>query len=156
MSYKNKYKNTKIKTNEGIFDSKLEFKHYNDLLLLKKAKKISNLIRQVNIKLSKNDKCKIKYRADFVYFDLESKEWVILDSKGYITDVFKLKKAWLLDNYYNFQFKILHKDKSIIEYPYNKNGIDFNVYINNYITKKWNFSKKHLTFNKKLYIIIYI
>lgn len=131
---KSKYKNEKIKTaNNGSFDSKLELSHYERLLWLEKAKKIKHLQRQVSIKLGKNPKCKIVYRADFVFFDIQNKEWVVMDSKGYMTDTFRLKKNWLLDNFYNFRFDIVFKNKTDIYYPYGSDdGIDFDFYIKNY------------------------
>ncbi|HDZ5042901.1 TPA: DUF1064 domain-containing protein, partial [Campylobacter jejuni] len=133
FSKKSKYGNKKIKTsNNGSFDSKLELSHYEQLLWLEKAKKISDLQRQVNIKLAKSPKCRIVYRADFVFYDLETKEWVIMDSKGFVTDSFRIKKAWLLDNFTNFRFEIVYKNKQDVEYPYNDNGINFDNYIKNY------------------------
>lgn len=138
MSYffnlrKNKYGNKKIKTaNNGSFDSKLELSHYEQLLWLEKAKKISDLQRQVSIKLAKSPKCRIVYKADFVFYDLENKEWVIMDSKGFVTDSFRLKKAWLLDNFSNFRFEVVYKNKQDVEYPYNDEGINFEYYIKNY------------------------
>lgn len=132
-SRKNKYGNKKIKTsNNGSFDSKLELIHYEQLLWLEKAKKISDLQRQVSIKLAKSPKCRIVYKADFVFYDIENKEWVIMDSKGFVTDSFRLKKAWLLDNFTNFRFEIVYKNKQDVEYPYNDEGINFEDYIKNY------------------------
>ncbi|EEV5427953.1 DUF1064 domain-containing protein [Campylobacter coli] len=132
-SRKNKYGNKKIKTsNNGSFDSRLELSHYEQLLWLEKAKKIKDLQRQVSIKLAKSPKCRIVYKADFVFYDIENKEWVIMDSKGFVTDSFRLKKAWLLDNFTNFRFEIVYKNKQDVEYPYNDEGINFEDYIKNY------------------------
>ncbi|EDP3942773.1 DUF1064 domain-containing protein [Campylobacter jejuni] len=132
-SRKNKYGNKKIKTsNNGSFDSKLELSHYEQLLWLEKAKKIKDLQRQVSIKLAKSPKCRIVYKADFVFYDIENKEWVVMDSKGFVTDSFRLKKAWLLDNFINFRFEIVYKNKQDVEYPYNDEGINFEDYIKNY------------------------
>lgn len=133
FSRKNKYGNKKIKTdNNGSFDSKLELSHYEQLLWLEKAKKISDLQRQVGIKLAKSHKCRIVYKADFIFYDIENKEWVVMDSKGFVTDSFRLKKAWLLDNFTNFRFEIVYKNKQDVEYPYNDEGINFQDYIKNY------------------------
>ncbi|EPE0650344.1 DUF1064 domain-containing protein [Campylobacter jejuni] len=132
FSRKNKYGNKKIKTvNNGSFDSKLELSHYEQLLWLEKAKKIRDLQRQVSIKLAKSPKCRIVYKADFVFYDIENKEWVIMDSKGFVTDIFRLKKAWMLDNFTNFRFEIVYKNKQDVEYPYNDEGINFEDYIKN-------------------------
>ena len=129
---KSKYGNKKVKTSKGSFDSKLELSHYETLVLLEKAKKIKDLQRQVSIKLAKSSKCRIVYKADFVFYDLEAKEWVVMDSKGFITDSFRLKKAWLLDNFINFRFDIVFKNKVNVEYPFNDSGIDFAEYIQDY------------------------
>ena len=128
----NKYKNKKITNIYGTFDSKLEALHYDRLLLLERAKKIKNLIRQVRIKLGKNEKCKIAYVADFVFYDLEKSEWVVADSKGIETDTFKVKKAWLLDNYFNFRFEVIYRNKTETYTPFNSCGIDFDFFIKNY------------------------
>ena len=128
-----KYKNKRVKTtNYGTFDSKLELNHYEKLLWLEKAKKIKDLQRQVSIRLSKSKKCRIVYKADFVFYDVENKEWVVYDSKGFVTDAFRIKKAWLLDNFINFRFEIAYYKKLDIEYPYNDEGVDFDYFIKNY------------------------
>lgn len=129
---KSKYGNKKVKTSKGSFDSKLELRHYETLVLLEKAKRIKYLQRQVSIRLAKSPKCRILYKADFVFYDLDSKEWVVMDSKGFITDSFRLKKSWLLDNFINFRFDIVFKDKVNVEYPFNDAGIDFAEYIKDY------------------------
>lgn len=129
---KSKYGNKKVKTSKGSFDSKLELRHYETLVLLEKAKRIKYLQRQVSIRLAKSPKCRILYKADFVFYDLDSKEWVVMDSKGFITDSFRLKKAWLLDNFINFRFDVVFKDKVNVEYPFNDAGIDFAEYIKDY------------------------
>lgn len=129
---KSKYSNEKTNYNGSSFDSKLELDHFKKLTLLEKGKVISDLQRQVSIKLAKSSKCRITYKADFVFFDKEAKEWVILDSKGFQTDVFRLKKNWLLDNFINFRFEIWFKNKKEVLYPYNELGIDFEDYIKNY------------------------
>ena len=82
--------------------------------------------------MAKSPKCRIVYKADFVFYDLEAKEWVVMDSKGFITDSFRLKKAWLLDNFINFRFDIVFKNKVNVEYPFNDSGIDFAEYIQDF------------------------
>lgn len=133
---KNKYGNKKVNTLTGSFDSKLELSHYEALCLLERAGKISNLDRQVSIKLAKSPSCRIVYKADFVYYDIENKEWVIMDSKGFVTDSFRLKKAWLLDNFINFKFVTKFKNIEKIEYPFNNEGIDLEKYLKSY-KKAW-------------------
>lgn len=93
-----KYRNVKVKTlDHGTFDSKLEYKHFLELKVLEKAGKISQLLRQVTIPLGASGR--VKYRADFVYFDEVKNSWVIWDSKGFLTKEFLVKKAWLKETY---------------------------------------------------------
>ena len=63
----NKFKNHRVKNILGNFDSKLEYKHF--LLLKAKEQKgdISQLKKQVRIKLGNAKECKVYYVADFVY-----------------------------------------------------------------------------------------
>lgn len=140
-----KYKNKRVVNSLGSFDSMLEFKHYETLLLRERAGEIKSLARQVSIKLGINDKCRIAYRADFVFFDVKQGEWVVFDSKGFETDVFKLKKSWLLDSYSNFRFEIAFKSRVETLHPYNKEGRDFSLFINEYFKKNHKKAKKSLT-----------
>lgn len=80
---KNKYRNEKIQSDDGTFDSRLEYKEWLDLKLLARAGKIANLKRQVRIKLGHSDKCKVHYIADFVYFDNEKSVWIIHDTRSH-------------------------------------------------------------------------
>lgn len=99
----NKYHNQKVKTlNHGTFDSKLEFQHFKELEVLEKAGKIDRIFRQVRIPLGKSNA--IKYVADFVFWDIQRDCYVIWDSKGLETKEFKVKRAWLLDDYVGFVF----------------------------------------------------
>lgn len=106
---RNKYHN--IKSNG--FDSKKEEKRYNELLLLQKAKVISNLQLQVEFELQpsfkKNGKTyrKISYIADFVYVNNESGEVIVEDTKGYITEVFRIKQKMFEYKYPELKLKII-------------------------------------------------
>lgn len=120
-----KFGNVKLNTPSGLFDSRLEYQQFLDLNLLEKVGKISNLQRQVRIKLGQSEKCKVHYIADFVYFDNEKKAWIIHDTKGFETPEFKLKLKWLLDTYAGFIFKVSFK-REIKQYePFNKNAKEF-------------------------------
>lgn len=122
-----KFGNVKLNTPSGTFDSRLEYQQFLDLNLLEKVGKISNLQRQVRIKLGQSEKCKVHYIADFVYFDNKKKAWIIHDTKGYETPEFKLKLKWLLDTYTGFIFKVSFK-REIKEYePFNKNAKEFKI-----------------------------
>lgn len=114
-----KYKNAKVKTNIGTFDSKLELKQFEILQWMERGGKIKGLQRQVRIKLGNSDKCKVYYIADFVYFDCENKQYVIHDSKGFETPEFKIKAKWLLDMYGGFIFKVAKHNENIYYKPFN-------------------------------------
>ena len=120
----NKFKNHKVKSLLGAFDSKLEYKHY--LLLKAKEQKgeISHLARQVRIKLGKAKECKVYYIADFVFFDNIAEIWVVMDSKGVETDAFKIKLKWLLDSYSNFRFDLAFNGGLRTYYPYTESNPD--------------------------------
>lgn len=108
-----KYKATKVVNEDGKFDSKLELKHWNRLKELEMEGKIKNLKRQVSYELipkqyDVNGKFLFRpstYVADFVFDDLEGKTHVV-DSKGFETDIFKLKKK-LFYSVYGFEIELL-------------------------------------------------
>ena len=102
---RNKYGAKKVIVDGIRFDSKHEARCYQDLKLLEHAGKISELLLQVPFTLTCNDKPlvirserypngrKIKYIADFMYFDEVARETIIADAKGYRTKDYKLKRA---------------------------------------------------------------
>ena len=94
----NKYSNQKVVVDGIAFDSKLESRKYIELKLLEKAGYIKDLELQVKFELQekyiKRGKTvrSINYIADFVYFDIKKGKEIIVDTKGFRTDVYKLKK----------------------------------------------------------------
>ena len=107
-----KYGNTKTTVDGITFDSKKEASRYQQLRLLEKAGKISNLQRQVKYILvpgyyEKNEKTnrtrcverEVSYVADFVYVDCETGEKVVEDTKGYRTPDYKIKRKLMLWEY---------------------------------------------------------
>lgn len=78
------------------FDSKKEAKRYQELILMQKAGIITDLKRQVPFtlvpvfSLNKNRYRPLIYIADFVYKENGIK--VVEDTKGFRTDVYKIKK----------------------------------------------------------------
>ena len=100
-----KYKNTKVFINGVKIDSKKEAKRLTELELLQKAGKIKDLQKQVKYelqpkyKLNKKTIREISYIADFVYYDIDKKDYVIEDVKGYRTDLYKLKKKMFMYKY---------------------------------------------------------
>lgn len=99
----NKYHNKKIDTPDGKFDSKYEYQKWCELKLLEKNRIISNLQRQVKFELIPTIKtsCEtlrsISYYADFVY--IENGIMYVVDTKGFNTDVFQIKKRLLIQKF---------------------------------------------------------
>lgn len=107
-----KYKNQKIVTEDGKFDSKREYKHWLYLKQMQEDGKISFLQRQVKFELVPSQKLPnpymekgrmkkteraVTYIADFVYV----KDGVVIveDSKGFVTDVYSIKKKLMLERF---------------------------------------------------------
>lgn len=98
---KSKYGNKKTQVQGINFDSKLEASYYVKLKLMETNGYISDLKLQVPYILAEKGKGKreMKYIADFVYFDNSTKEIVVADAKGFVTNVYKLKKRWMEEKY---------------------------------------------------------
>ena len=111
----NKYHAKKCRFGDEVYDSKKEMKRHQELLLLEKVGKISNLRRQVkyilipvqreytcetdrkgNYKKGKVLERECTYIADFEYIDNESGEVVVEDTKGYRTEVYRIKRKMML------------------------------------------------------------
>jgi hypothetical protein len=87
-----KYRNRKITTEHGTFDSEKEARRYADLVLLERAGKITRLCRQVPFALVCNGVLIATYVADAVYRDHDVQ--VVEDTKSEMTrklPVFRLK-----------------------------------------------------------------
>lgn len=93
-----KYGNQKTTIDGITFDSKLEAQRYQELKLLQRAGEISCLKTQVAFQLlpsfRKNGKTyrATLYVADFTYYDHRSKKNIVEDTKGYKTQLYRLKK----------------------------------------------------------------
>jgi hypothetical protein len=103
-----------------------EARRYDELTLCLKGKVISSLELQPRFLLQDDYKYKsskiqpIYYVSDFLYKDLERKVWVVEDTKGMKTEIYKLKKKIFIyhhldpsadklyfqhyDKYYNEEF----------------------------------------------------
>ena len=110
----NKYGNRKIQFDGQTFDSKREMRHYTELLLLEKAGKIKDLQRQVKFQLipaqrepdiigpkggvkpGKLVEREVSYVADFVYTDLQTGQTVVVDTKGFRTKEYTIKRKMML------------------------------------------------------------
>ena len=91
-----KYRNKKVTTPEGTFDSQREFKRWQELKLLERSGAISGLQRQVRYvlipKIGKHRET--AYIADFAYLD-ENQKPVAEDVKGMKTEVYRIKQKLL-------------------------------------------------------------
>jgi Fe-S cluster assembly scaffold protein SufB len=118
MTYKSKYYNVRTRALDGtVFDSYKEARRWDELLLLQKAGKITELRRQVEYELIPNQyetyerygkkgqrlkdgvrlvEHKVVYRADFVYTDTETGENIVEDTKGIRTPDYIIKRKLML------------------------------------------------------------
>lgn len=87
---KSKYGNRKTKVGDLTFDSRLEADRWKELCELQRVGKIGLLKRQRSFILAVNGVSICRYRADFTY--VENGALVVEDAKGFLTDVYKLKK----------------------------------------------------------------
>lgn len=106
-----KYKAKKTEVDGIKFDSHKEANRYLDLLALQKVGLIQDLHRQVRFELQPSYKKKgktiraITYIADFVYYDTFKGEKIVEDTKGYRTEIYKLKKKIFEYKYPNLEIK---------------------------------------------------
>lgn len=86
----NKFNAIKTEVSGIVFDSKKEAKRWGDLRLMENMMLITGIQRQVKFKL-----VGCYYLADFVYFDVEKKTWIVEDVKSEITkklSTYRIKK----------------------------------------------------------------
>lgn len=95
----NKYHAEKEKVDGITFASKHEAARYRQLKLMERANAIQDLNLQVSFPLIKKSEYgrEIKYVADFVYY--EDGHLVVEDTKGFKTDVYKLKRRLMAELY---------------------------------------------------------
>lgn len=114
MICKSKYYNIKTRASDGtVFDSGKEARRYEELLILQRAGKITELQRQVHYELipaqyetyerfsKSGDRLKdgrrlverkVEYVADFVYTNVETGENIVEDTKGVKTKDYIIKR----------------------------------------------------------------
>ena len=91
---KSKYNAVKVDFNGIKFDTKRDQERYCDFKMMENAKQITGLQHQVPFILEGST-----YIADFVYFDYETKAFVVEDTKGFRTQVYKMKKKAMFERY---------------------------------------------------------
>ena len=110
-----KYKSKSIVVDGIKFPSQLEAKRYIELKMMQRSGRISNLKLQPRFELQpsfkKNGKNyrKIEYVADFQYFDNKDKKVVVEDTKGFETEVFKLKKKMFEYKYPDLELTLIRR-----------------------------------------------
>jgi len=93
-----KYRNSKVTLDGETFDSHAECRRYQQLRLWASVGEISELTRQVSFVLAPaaivggKPKRSLIYRADFQYIDHGTKELVVEDVKGALTEAYKIKR----------------------------------------------------------------
>ncbi len=97
-----KYRSIKTVIDGHTFPSRKEAGMYLELKTLLKAGKIKDLVLQpkfiLQSKFTNAEGRKIReiaYVADFSFYDLMQDRWRIIDCKGFLTDVYKVKKKLL-------------------------------------------------------------
>jgi hypothetical protein len=96
-------KNAKRKEVNGLwFDSTREARRWQDLELMQRAGRISDLRRQVPFPITVNGKLITVYNADFCY--LQDGNEVVEDAKGWRSEIYILKRK-LVSAVYGFQIK---------------------------------------------------
>lgn len=119
-----KYHNTKLTTPDGKFDSKYEYEEWCNLKFLEKGNVISELQRQVpfeivpTIKTTAGTLRGIKYIADFVY--VENGILKVVDTKGFETDLYNLKKRLFISRYINSGSAFIERKKGKPDKIYQK------------------------------------
>ena len=98
---RSKYGNKKITVGGETFDSRREYDRYRELVLLVRAGKIHDLVRQVKFELvpaqregKKVVERAVYYIADFTYW--EGDKMIVEDAKGVRTDAYILKRKLML------------------------------------------------------------
>lgn len=97
----NKYRNHKVKTEHGVFDSKKEYARWLELKSMERKGVITELNRQVPFELIPHQKIggkvverAVNYYADFTY--KYNGEFVVEDTKGVKTAEYKIKRKLML------------------------------------------------------------
>ncbi len=98
-----KHNNQKIKYDGFVFDSLKEAKRWQELQTLAKSGEIISLTRQNRIPCVINGHKVFTYVADFHYKCLIQNKWIIEDSKGWKTPIYKLKMKVLKACYPDFE-----------------------------------------------------
>lgn len=78
----NKYSAKKVITEEGVFDSRIEYKRWCELLTMQRVGLIAKLERQITFELVVNDIRIGRFTADHRYVELSTGQTIVEDVKG--------------------------------------------------------------------------
>lgn len=91
-----KYGNKKCVVDDIVFDSVKEAKRYRVLKMLRKSGLIAYLKTQVEFELNEGGTHSLKYVADFCYTNAKTGEYVVEDTKGFLTREYKKKRRLMM------------------------------------------------------------
>lgn len=95
---RSKYHSKKVIIDGITFDSLKEGNYYTKLKLLQKSGVIKDLelqkeyLLQEKFKINGKTRREITYKADFTYITTENNKIHVVDTKGFRTEVYKIKK----------------------------------------------------------------
>lgn len=100
----NKFNACKTEVDGITFHSKKEANRYRELKFLEQSGMIRDLKLQVRFPISVFSEHICTYIADFMYYDSKTDNTCVEDTKGFKTDVYKLKKKLFHACYPNYLF----------------------------------------------------
>jgi hypothetical protein len=107
---KRKYKNKKIMCDGHKFDSikeknwYLKYKHMVELGIIKDLELQPKFILQETFKYEGKINRMITYSADFRFYDIATKRIIVVDVKGFKTEVYKIKRKLFLFKFPDINF----------------------------------------------------
>lgn len=128
MFRRNKYNAVKTFQYGRWWHSKLELRVYEYLLLLEKAKQISDIHCQVHVRFHTYDHGRVHMIPDFSCFDLTEQKLIYVEAKGKPTrEWLRKKKAWAIAgpaplHIYSGTWKYFKRTEIIIPKNGGKNG----------------------------------
>lgn len=96
---RNKFGAVRVTIDGITFASKAEAEDYKNLKLAESRGKITNLELQPKYDLLVNGIKIGTYKADFKFYDVERKEWVVADRKGFDTAISKRSRKHVKAQY---------------------------------------------------------
>lgn len=106
-----KYRNKRVMVDGILFDSQKEADYYSELKLQLMAGDILGFCRQPEFILVEGfaERKPVTYRADFIVFHLDG-TFEIIDTKGFETEIFKIKHKQFLNKFPGLEIKIVKGD----------------------------------------------